>query len=87
MGEILLNLNNDHTPEAEEWIMKAVEADKRDGRLFQLGKDHALYAVLHKRKKDLPKARENLSQAIKIYEKCGADGWKREAEKELATLN
>ncbi len=86
MGEILLNLDDDHTPEAEEWIMKAIEADKRDGMLFYLGKDYALYAELLKRKKDLPKARESLSQAVKIFDKCGADGWKREAEKEFALL-
>jgi tetratricopeptide (TPR) repeat protein len=86
MGEILLNLDDDHTPEAEEWIVKAIEADKRDGMLFYLGKDYALYAELLKRKKDLPKARESLSQAVKIFDKCGADGWKREAEKEFALL-
>jgi class 3 adenylate cyclase/tetratricopeptide (TPR) repeat protein len=86
MGEILLNLDDDHTTEAEEWIIKAIEADKRDGILFYLGKDYALYAELFKRKKDLSKARESLSQAVKIFEKCGADGWKREVEKEIALL-
>ena len=87
MGEILLNLDDDHTPEAEEWIMKAIEADKRDGMIFYLGKDYALHAELLKRKKDLPKARESLGQAVKIFEKCGADGWKRMVEEELALLN
>ena len=87
MGEILLNLDNDHKPEAEKWIIKAIEADKRDGMLFYLGQDYALYAELLKRKKDLPKARESLSQAVKIFDKCGADGWKREAEGGLALLN
>jgi hypothetical protein len=67
--------------------MKAIEADKRDGMIFYLGKDYALYAELLKRKKDLPKARESLGQAVKIFEKCGADGWKRMVEEELALLN
>jgi tetratricopeptide (TPR) repeat protein len=86
MGEILLNLDNDHTPAAEEWIIKAIEADKRDGMKFYLGQDYALYAEVLKRKKDLTKARESLRQAAKIFEKCGADGWKREVEKEIALL-
>jgi predicted ATPase len=86
MGEILLNLDDKHTPEAEEWIMRAVEADKRDGMMFYLGKDYTLYAELLKRKKDLPRARESMSQAVKIFEKCGADGWKRKAEEEIALL-
>jgi tetratricopeptide (TPR) repeat protein len=87
MGEILLNLDDHHILKAEEWITKAIDADKRNGMLFYLGKDYALYAELLKRKKDLPQARESLSQAVEIYEKCGADGWKREAEKALASLN
>jgi len=86
MGEILLNSDDDHIPEAEEWIMKAIEADKRDGMMFYLGKDYALYAELLKLKKDLPKARESLGQAAKIFEKCGADGWKRKAEEGLTLL-
>jgi tetratricopeptide (TPR) repeat protein len=86
MGDILLNLDDDHTPEAEEWIIKAIEADKRDCMMFFLGKDYALYAELLKRKKDLPEARESLGHAVKIFEKCGADGWKREVEKEIALL-
>jgi class 3 adenylate cyclase/tetratricopeptide (TPR) repeat protein len=87
MGEILLNLDNDHTPEAEEWIIKAIEADKRDGMIFYLGQDYVLHAELLKRKKDLTKARESLGQAVKIFEKCGADGWKREVEEKLALFS
>ncbi|KKL28917.1 hypothetical protein LCGC14_2370340, partial [marine sediment metagenome] len=86
MGEILLNLDDKHTPEAEEWIIKAIKADKKDGMMFYLGKDYALYAELLKRKKDLPKARESLGQAVKIFEECGADGWKRMAEEKQALL-
>jgi tetratricopeptide (TPR) repeat protein len=87
MGEILLNLDDDHTPEAEDWIIKAIEADKRDGMMFYLGQDYALYAELLKRKKNLTKARESLGQAVKIFEKCGADGWKRKVEEKLALFS
>jgi tetratricopeptide (TPR) repeat protein len=86
MGEILLNFDDDHTPEAEEWIRKAIEEDKRNGMMFYLGKDYALYAELLKRKGDLPKAKENLSKAIEKFKQCGADGWVEKYEKELASV-
>jgi hypothetical protein len=31
-----------------------------------------------------PKAEENLCKAIEIYRKCGADGWVKKAEEEMA---
>jgi hypothetical protein len=54
--------------------------------MFHLGKDYALYADLFKRKGDLSKARENLGKAIEILKECGADGWVKKYEKELAAL-
>ena len=49
------------------------------------GKDYALFAELEKRKGDQSKAKENLIKAIEIYRECGADGWAKKAEKELAS--
>jgi tetratricopeptide (TPR) repeat protein len=86
IGEILLNLDGDHTPEAEKWITKAIASDTNKGLLFCLGKDYALYADLHKRKNDLPKAKEKLTKAIEIFKECGADGWVEKYERELAEL-
>jgi tetratricopeptide (TPR) repeat protein len=87
IGEILLNIDDLHTSEAENWIQKAIEADQRNRTMFQLGKDYALYADLFKRKGDRPKARENLGKAIEILKECGADGWVEKYEKELAKLS
>jgi tetratricopeptide (TPR) repeat protein len=81
-----MNLEDQHIPEAQDWISKAVEADKRNGMMWHLGKDYALYAELFKRKGDLPKAKENLGKAIKIFKECGADGWVEKYEKELESL-
>jgi len=39
------------------------------------------------RKGDQPKAKENLSKAIEILKECGADGWIKKAEEELAALS
>jgi tetratricopeptide (TPR) repeat protein len=87
IGEILLNIDDQHISEAEHWIQKAIEADKRNRMMFNLGKGYALYADLLKRKGDRLKAQENLGKAIEIFKECGADGWVTKAEKDLATLS
>ena len=87
IGEILLNIDDQHISEAEDWIMKAIEADKENGMMWHLAKDYALYAELFKRKGDLSQAREKLSKAIEIFKECGADGWVEKYEKELAALS
>ena len=86
LGEILLNMDENHLPEAEDWICQAIEADQRNGMMFHLANDYAIYADLFKRKNDIPKAKENLSKAIGIFKKCGADGWVEKYEKELAVM-
>jgi len=86
IGEILLNIDDQHLSESEHWIQKAIEADQRNGMMFDLGKDYALYAELFKQRGDKLKAQENLGKAIEIFKECGADGWAEKAEKELATL-
>jgi tetratricopeptide (TPR) repeat protein len=87
IGEILLNIDDKHMSEAENWIQKAIEADQKNRTMFQLGKDYALYAELFKRKGDRLKAQENLGRAIEILKECGADGWVEKYEKELAKLS
>ena len=44
IGEILLNIDDQHMTEAEDWIKKAIEADTRNGTMWFLGRDYALYA-------------------------------------------
>jgi tetratricopeptide (TPR) repeat protein len=86
IGEILLNMDDQHISEAENWIQKAIEADQRNGMRFHLGKDYALYAELFKRKGDRLKAQENLGKAIEILKECGADGWVSKYEEQLAAI-
>jgi class 3 adenylate cyclase/tetratricopeptide (TPR) repeat protein len=86
IGEILLNIDDQHLSESEHWIQKAIEADQRNRMMFHLGKDYALYAELFKRKGDKSKARENLGKAIEILKECGADGWVEKYEKALAMI-
>jgi class 3 adenylate cyclase/tetratricopeptide (TPR) repeat protein len=86
IGEILLNIDDQHLSEAEHWIQKAIEADKRNRMMFHLGNDYALYADLFKRKGDRSRAQENLGKAIEILKECGADGWTEKAEKDLVII-
>jgi len=87
IGQILLNIDNERISDASDWIEKAIEAHKRNGMMFDLGRDHAVYAEVFKRKGDKSKAKENLTKAIDIYRECGADGWVTKAEKELAAIS
>ena len=87
ISEILMNIDDDHIIEAEHWIQKAIEADKKNRMMFNLGKDYALYAELFKRKGNRLKARENLGKAIEILKGCGADGWVEKYERELSTIS
>ncbi len=86
IGEILLNIDDQHISEAEDWIKEAIEADSRNDMRWHLGRDYALYAELFKRKGDQLKARENLGKAIEIMKECSADGWVEKYEKELEPL-
>jgi tetratricopeptide (TPR) repeat protein len=87
IGEILLNIDDQHMPEAEHWIQKGIETDERNGLRFSLALGYALYAEWCKRKGDRLKAQENQGKAIEIYRECGADGWVTMVEKELAALS
>ena len=86
LAEILMTIKEDSISETERWIQKAIEADQRNGMMFHLGKDYALYADLFKREGDRLKAQEHLGKAIEILKECGADGWVEKYAKELATL-
>jgi len=86
VAEILLNMDNCHLSEAEDWARKAFEADESNGTMWSLACDYALYAELFIRKGDQSKAKENLNKAIEIFEECGANGWLEKYEKKLATL-
>jgi tetratricopeptide (TPR) repeat protein len=87
IGEILLVLDDTFLSEAEDWIKKGIEFDKRNGMMFYLARDYALYAELFKRKEDFAKVKENLTKAIEIFKECGADGWVEKYEKELAEFS
>jgi class 3 adenylate cyclase/tetratricopeptide (TPR) repeat protein len=85
IGQILLN--EKHLSDADDWIKRAIHADKKNGVMWSLARDYAVYAELNKRQDDSAKAREVLSKAIEILRECGADGWVEKYEKELSTIS
>jgi predicted ATPase/class 3 adenylate cyclase len=86
IGEILLYFGEQSMLEAESWIKKSIDADKRNGMMFFLGGDYALHAEFLKRKGDREKAKEKLAKAIDISKAIGADGWVKKYEEELASF-
>jgi len=87
IGEVLINMDNNHMDEAQNWIQKAIEEDQRNGMRFLLGKHYALYAEWFKRRNEPSTARENLGKAIEILKECGADGWVKKYQKQLVKLH
>jgi class 3 adenylate cyclase/tetratricopeptide (TPR) repeat protein len=83
IAEILINQEGNHLIIAENWIHEAIEADKKNGMKFYLGRDYVLSSEISQRKGDPAKAQKNLNQAIDIFKECGADGWVEKYEKEL----
>jgi len=84
--EILLYIDDQHLFDSEDWIKKAIKADKKNGMMLHLGKNYAIYAYLLNRKDERSKAKKNMCKAIEIFKECGADGWVDKYEKELAQL-
>jgi class 3 adenylate cyclase/tetratricopeptide (TPR) repeat protein len=86
IADILIKLDKKFIPEAEAAVEKAIAADTRNGTRWFLGQDYAVYADVCKAKGDMAGARANLNKAIDIYRQCGADGWVKRYESQLASM-
>ena len=88
IGELLLQRDADSLPEAEVWMRKAIEADERNGMTWwHLASDHFLYAQLFIKKGDRTSARAHLGEAKERYQSCGAEGWAKRCEMEMAKIS
>jgi len=83
-ADILIQLDPGYIPEAEILVQAAIAADERNQTQWFLGQDYLVYAKLCRKKGDMPAARIKMSRAIGIFEECGADGWVRILEKQMA---
>jgi hypothetical protein len=54
--------------------------------MFHLAGDYVLYAEFFKRKGHLSKGKQKLNKAIDILKECGADGWVKKYEREMASF-
>ena len=75
IGDILLNMDDDHLSDAEVWFQKAIDADTKNGLRWHLATDHAFYADWFKKKGDIQGAKDQLTKAVDLFRECGADGW------------
>jgi hypothetical protein len=67
--------------------LKATETNFREiGMDWSLAATYAAYADLWKWEGDIAKARETYQVAIDIFQQCGADGWVKKYEEEMARL-
>jgi len=87
IGEIFLNIDNQHMSEAETWIRRSIDFDVMHAVPWNLGKDYALYAEWFKKKGDIQGAKAQLTNAIDLFRECGADGWVTRTENTLAALS
>jgi tetratricopeptide (TPR) repeat protein len=87
IGDVLLNIDNNHLADAEIWFQKAIEDDMKNGFRWQVAMDHACYANWFKKKGDMQGAKEQLTKSIDIFRECGADGWVEKYEKELVLIS
>lgn len=86
ISEILLHLNGELLPQAQEWVEKAIELDDQNGMRLLLGRDYVLAARICQRSGNAERSRERLGQAIKIFEECGAEGYLKKTVQELAAV-
>jgi tetratricopeptide (TPR) repeat protein len=87
IGDVLLNIDNNHLADAEGWFQKAIEEDMKNGFRWQVAMDHACYANWFKKKGNRTGVKEQITKAIDIFRECGADGWVEKYEKELALIS
>jgi len=86
LAGVYYNIDDNHLPEAENWIKKAIEADRKNSMIFYLAQDYLLYYKILKKMDDAKKAKDYLGRAIEQFRECGSDGWVERYEKELVEL-
>ena len=71
---------------AEAHYSKAIEVAKEIGAKNILAQDYLGIGLLHKTKNDTKKAREEMEKAVEFFEKSHADGYLKQANQTLASL-
>ena len=86
LAGILMKIGDTPPSEAERWIKKAIQADRENGMIFQLGRDYELFSEFFKYKGDRSEAKRYLNTAIEISRECGADERVKRSERKMAAF-
>ena len=70
---------------AEECLNKSVEVARQIGAIGILGEASLGLGLLYKTKGKTDEAKKHFSEAIEAFEKCGAEGYLKQAREALAT--
>ena len=70
---------------AEEYLKKSVEVARQIGAIGILGQASLGLGLLYKTKGKTDEAKKYFSEAIEAFEKCGAEGYLKQAREALAT--
>jgi class 3 adenylate cyclase/tetratricopeptide (TPR) repeat protein len=87
LAEMMLYLNNSDMRKADKLIQEAIAIDSQNKNFFDLPQDLAVSAEIHRWMGDQSRVKEALSEAVRIYRECGADGWVENYEEELEALS
>jgi tetratricopeptide (TPR) repeat protein len=71
---------------AEAHFTKSIDVTKEIGAKYILAEAYLFLGLLHKAEKRTGEARKNISRAIHIFEKIGAEGYFKQAKDALASL-
>jgi tetratricopeptide (TPR) repeat protein len=71
---------------AEDHLNRAIEVAKKAGARGTLGEAYLELGNLHRAKKRNEKAKECITEAVKIFEQCEAHAFVKQAKKGLAAL-
>jgi tetratricopeptide (TPR) repeat protein len=71
---------------AEEYLKKSVEVARQIGAMGLLGQASLGLGLFYKTKGKTDEATKHISEAIEVFEKCGAEGYLKQAKEEFASL-
>ncbi|MGD9018075.1 MAG: adenylate/guanylate cyclase domain-containing protein [Desulfobacterales bacterium] len=86
IGTILLHGSARNREESEKWFQRAIELDKRNGTIIELGKDYLLLSAFFTRKGDSREASRLAEEARSLFREAGAHHWVTHCDTGLPTL-
>jgi tetratricopeptide (TPR) repeat protein len=79
-AEVTMLMEEETLGQAEVWLHQAIAADESCGLSWQVARDHAAMAELHRHRGDRAAMGESLDRARELFAECGAGGWARMME-------